>query len=366
MHHFKLIFVLFFGSSFLLNAEPLAGKMSVFKGSELCTLAENTLAYLNQGPEFDNKAIHGGQLNQHQFDLAQVKATLKFICQTYRQDVRANRQSRLHDSDFIAEHFQQVQWQPDLKLAHQIAEQTKNQAKKNLLQRIPTDKILLTKYYTKLVKAQFHKTKTYNHALYQLPFDEQGLSQPQALAQKDKLTRFKFTRQQIMQGALDAGKLAKPILWLTESGLHDAMLQGTAVVKAGEQTHYFNVHRNNGIDYDYALNKDQQSRYWYFKKVPGILGYGIEPEDKIQIIPQVTVAGNVAQLGLGKLIMLSYNNENGELIHRLVILADQGGAFDNNNFQLDLLTDSYYGWSDYHQANKHLPDFVKASILLKK
>ncbi|WAJ71213.1 acetate--CoA ligase [Catenovulum adriaticum] len=357
---------MFFCSSFLLNAESLTGKMSVFKGSDLCNLAENTLTYLNRGAVFDSKAIHGGQLNQYQFDLAQVKSTLKFICQTYREDVRAGRQSRLHDPAFIANNFQQVHWQPDLKLAHNIAKQTKNQAKKNLLNRIPTDKILLTKYYTKLVHAQFDKTNEFNHALYQLPFDEQGLSQSQAMAQKDTLTRFKFTRQQVMQGALDVPALAKPILWLTESGLHDAMLQGTAVVKEDEKTHYFNVHRNNGINYDYAINKDQQARYWYFKKVPGILGYGIEPEDKIQVIPQVTVAGNVAQLGLGKLIMLSYKNASGELINRLVILADQGGAFDNNNFQLDLLTGSYYGWSDYHKANKHLPDFVKATILLKK
>ena len=40
--------------------------------------------------------------------------------------------------------------------------------------------------------------------------------------------------------------------------------------------------------------------------------------------------------------------------------------FDNNLFQLDLLVDSYYGWADYHQANKQLPDYASAwSMLLK-
>ncbi|MCU4677143.1 MltA domain-containing protein [Catenovulum sp. 2E275] len=346
--------------------DQLSGKMSSFKGSELCTVANNTLTYLNRGNEFDPQAIHGGKLNTHTFQVEQVKATLEFICQTYREDVRAGRPSRLHDTQFINEHFELVKWQPDLALAHKIAEKTKNPNKRNLLARIPQDKILLTKYYTKLVDAQFEPSADYNQAIYQLPYDEQDLTPEQAEQKKAQLTRFKLTRQQIMQGALDKDKLAKPLLWLTPAGLHDVMLQGTAVVKHNDKTEYYNVHRNNGIAYDYALDKDQQSRYWYFKKVPGILGYGKEPEDKIQIIPQVTVAGNVKQLGLGKLILLSYPNQQGELINRLVILADQGGAFDNNNFQLDLLTDSYYGWRDYHAANKHLPDFVNATVLLKK
>jgi len=348
------------------QAEPLEGKMNLYKGSELCTVAENTLAYLNQGADFDQTAIHGGRLNETEFRLNKVKETLAFICQTYREDVRAGRQSRLHDKSFIEQNFEFVDWQPDLTLAHQIAKQTQNKAKSGLLNRIPEDKILLTKYYTKLVDAKFEKTATYSQAIYQLPYDELHLSPEAAELQKDKLTRYQYTRQQVMQGVIENHNLAKPLLWLTPSGLHDVMLQGTAIVKTNNQTYFYNVHRNNGIAYDYALDKDQQKRYWYFKKVPGILGYGKEPEDKIQIIPQVTVAGNVAQLGLGKLIILSYPDVQGEMQNRLVILADQGGAFDNNNFQLDLLTGSYYGWSDYHAANKHLPDFVKAKILIKK
>ena len=48
------------------------------------------------------------------------------------------------------------------------------------------------------------------------------------------------------------------------------------------------------------------------------------------------------------------------------MLADQGGAFDSNLFQLDMLVDSYRGWRDYHKANKYLPDYAKAWLLLKK
>ena len=65
------------------------------------------------------------------------------------------------------------------------------------------------------------------------------------------------------------------------------------------------------------------------------------------------------------LILLTENTPVGQF-QRLVILADEGGAFENNLFQLDLLVSSYKGWSDYHQANKHLPDFVKAEFLTLK
>jgi len=33
---------------------------------------------------------------------------------------------------------------------------------------------------------------------------------------------------------------------------------------------------------------------------------------------------------------------------------------------LDYLVDSYRGWSDYHQANKHLPDYARVWLMLKK
>ncbi|MER2492088.1 acetate--CoA ligase [Catenovulum sediminis] len=377
---FLILFSMCCLSALSLDADA---QMDDFKGSELCLVADNTLAYLNKGTIYDKKAIHGGQLNGHVFSLERVKKTLKFICQTYRQDVRAGRLSRLHDAQFIQQNFEIIPWIPNLAKAQNVIAQTQNEAKKNLLSRIPEDKILLTKYYTKLVDARFTKKSPYLHALYELPFDEQHLSMEQAEQQKDTLTRFTYTRQAVMNGALDAASnnkpLAKPILYLTEKGLHDTLLQGTAVVQTANQTRYFNVHRNNGIAYDYALNKDEQARYWYFKEVPGVMGYGLEPETKVQIVPQVSVAGNVAGLGLGKLIMLSYpkkqkNNKPAGIhdksrlktVSRLVILADEGGAFDDNYFQLDLLVGSYHGWADYHAANKHLPDFVQASILLLK
>ena len=153
------------------------------------------------------------------------------------------------------------------------------------------------------------------------------------------------------------------MIWLTEEALHDVLLQGTGVVEVDGVRRYFNVHRNNGIAYDYAIGKREQARYWYFSEVPSIMGYGETLDSKIAISPQVSFAGNVAELGLGKLFMVTYTSEN-ENVSRLGVLSDQGGAFDNNLFQLDLLVDSYYGWQDYYKANKHLPDYANAWLML--
>ena len=73
----------------------------------------------------------------------------------------------------------------------------------------------------------------------------------------------------------------------------------------------------------------------------------------------------LSSLGLGKLFLINFANAHINQ-SRLAILSDEGGAFDNNLFQLDLLVDSYWGWQDYHQANKHLPDYASVWLLVLK
>jgi len=350
--------------SFYPEPQPEFGQLRDFKGSELCRVAENTQAYLESEKQ-DSFAVHSGKVINNNITLEKVRQTLAFICRTYREDVRAKRNSRLHDPAFLKQHFEFVRWLPDKQTAAEIAGKSSNASKSRMLNEIPEKEIFLTKYYTKLLDGSPVKTALYNQALYALPEDELGLTLAQAEQQKERLTRFRFTRQQIIEGVLQKGQLAKPLVWLTEEALHDVLLQGTGVLKVAGKIRYFNVHRNNGIAYDYSLGKREQARYWYFVETPEIMGYGHDQPSKIAIKPQVTFAGNIADFGLGKLIMVSYRDQERE-ISRLGILADQGGAFDNNLFQLDLLVDSYRGWSDYHKANKHLPDYARAWILLLK
>ncbi|MFT5812944.1 MAG: membrane-bound lytic murein transglycosylase [Psychroserpens sp.] len=348
---------------FNLDKTPELGKMASFKASALCDVAGKTKHYFTQFSA-DKFAVHSGTVFDESVTLARVEQTLKFICQIYREDAGANQQSRLHDENFLTENFDFYRWVPDIATAQKIAIKSTNVRKTNMLNAIPNDKIFLTKYYTKLLTASAVKTPVYNQALYALPYDEAGLTLIEA---NNNLTiaRNKYTRQEVIAGVLDDKKLAKALIWLTEEALHDVLLQGTGVVDVNGKRRYFNVHRNNGIAYDYAIGKREQARYWYFSEVPSIMGYGETLDSKIAITPQVSFAGNIAELGLGKLFMVSYQQAD-QQISRLGVLSDQGGAFDDNLFQLDLLADSYYGWEDYHQANKHLPDYAKAWLMLMK
>ncbi|MCH2058956.1 MAG: MltA domain-containing protein [Thalassotalea sp.] len=354
----------FASTLFTRDEQPDFGELINFKTSDLCQVAEASSKYLSEH-ESDSKAVHAGEVIGHGVSLARVKDTLAFICQTYREDVRAGSNSRLHQQAFLKAHFEFIRWQPDKVTASSIAEKSRNKIKSRLLNKIPEKQLLLTKYYTKLLEGSNVRTEHYNQALYQLPIDEQDLTLTEADKQKDILTRYRYTRQDIINGALLEKQLAKPIVWLTEEALHDVLLQGTGVLSVEGEIRYFNVHRNNGIAYDYAIGKREQARYWYFAEVSSILGYGQEIEDKIVIKPRVTLAGNIKQLGLGKLMLLSFNVDQKPQAH-LAILADEGGAFDNNLFQLDFLVDSYRGWEDYYRANKHLPDYANVWLLLKK
>ncbi|REL28482.1 acetate--CoA ligase [Thalassotalea euphylliae] len=357
-------------ATFALETEPEFGVLSGFKGSELCTVAANTQSYIKHHPD-DVKAVHDGSaVIGNDMSLARVNETLAFLCETYRSDVRAGRQSRLHNSEFVKANFEFIRWLPDKKNADRIASSSTNKVKTRLLNDIPAQQLFVTKYYAKLLDGSSVQSGRYDQALYQLPDDEQGLSKRAAEAKKAELTRYQFTRQQVIEGALLKGKLAKPLVWVSEEALHDVLLQGTGVLQVDGKTRYFNVHRNNGIAYDYHIGKREQARYWYFAEVPSILGYGQDLPDKIAIKPQVSLAGNVKQLGLGKLMLLSYHTERNGLPPkheaRLAVLADEGGAFDDNLFQLDLLAGNYRGWQDYYAANKHLPDYADVWILLKK
>lgn len=361
--------------SFKVEDKPDLGSLKNFKASELCSVADNTKNYLQKNTD-DSYAVHtGSQLITDEsaigITLNKVEKTLQFICQTYRADVKAKRQSRLHDKDFLTSNFVFIRWLPDKKSADAMALKSTNKVKTRMLTSIPNEAIFLTKYYTKLLDGSEVQTKYYNQALYALPYDEQAYSLEQAELNKSQLNRFKYTRQQVIAGALLDEKIAKPLIWLTEEALHDVLLQGTGVLKVDGETRYFNVHRNNDIDYDYSIGKREQARYWYFSEVPSIMGYGKSLESKIAIKSQVTFAGNVADLGLGKLIMVSVKQQThpsveAQTISRMGILADQGGAFTNNLFQLDLLVDSYRGWQDYHQANKHMADYAQAWIMVLK
>ena len=89
------------------------------------------------------------------------------------------------------------------------------------------------------------------------------------------------------------------------------------------------------------------------------MGWGPAPPDKVRLQPMAAVAGDVYNLGLGKLIALQSDDEL-----RLVVLSDTGGAFQPNLFQLDLFVGSYPSREAFSAGTRHLPSTVAAGVLL--
>ena len=315
----------------------------------LCATAKQTLAYLNQGTAYDPQVIHQGRVLPINF--SRIKATLIFICKA---------QAKLNDPVFIKEHFDFIRWQPDLEQAKRFS------AHKPLIQNLPQESILMTKYYVHLAEASTQPSDAKPYAIYALPKDEQALSLEQANA-TPSLIRFHYGKQAILAGALN-GKDVPILGYVSRDDLESALMQGTIVADFGGTVgrKILNVHRNNNIEYDRLKSPYEQNRYWYFKQVDGIKGYGKDSDHKITVNPEVTFAADLSQFGLGKLLMIQYPEKQGTIITRMGILADTGGAFMNNLYQVDYRAGSYRGKQAYIQATRHLPDYVNAYFMVLK
>lgn len=344
----SLLFQQVVAAPVFLSATPKVYGSLEFDPERLCKTAKQTLAYLDKGYSYDPLVIHSGL--SFRVSLDRIKATLRFICQN---------QAHMQDPSFIQNHFEMIQWHPDKIAAKRLA------SGKPLLKNLPQDQILMTKYYVHLAKGSLNYSVDKPYALYGLPKEEHNLSLDEANA-KSELIRFKYGKQAILSGALK--DKAVPILaYLNREDLESALMQGTVVVDFGKgRISTFNVHRNNNIAYDKNKPPYQQERYWYFKQVQGIKGYGKDADHKITVNTEVTFAADLAQLGLGKLLMIQYKDKSGILRTRMGILADTGGAFTDNLYQIDYLAGSYPGKEAFYQQVRGLPDYVSAYFMLLK
>lgn len=330
-------------------ATPLPDAQYEINASALCATAKETLAYLNKGYQYDPQVIHEGKV--FRLPLARVKATLLFVCQ---------HQHELQNPSFVKQHFEFYRWYPDMDKAKALSS-------KVLIANLPDDKILMTKYYVHRAKVSTKPSAAYPYALYALPKDEAHLTLEQANA-KPGLVRFRYGKQAILKGAL-VGKNVPVLAYVNRVDLEAALMQGTLVgdfIENNQPVKTFNVDRNNNIAYDKAKNPLLQERYWYFKAVNGIKGYGKDAKYKITVNPQVTFAADLEQFGLGKLLLVQYAKPDGAMVTRAGIMADTGGAFENNLYQVDFLTGSYAGRDAFYQASRTLPDYVNAYLMIVK
>jgi hypothetical protein len=158
----------------------------------------------------------------------------------------------------------------------------------------------------------------------------------------------------------------EPLAYLSRGGLESALMEGTILINFIDGTsELFNVDRNNELAYIKGLDPRKQKRYWYFKKVNAIKGYGRTIETKISIEPGVTFAGDILNIGLGKMVVTEQLIDGKQHL-QMGIIADTGGAFLPNLYQLDFLAGIFTNNTDYVARVKKLPDYAKAYILVKR
>ena len=335
-----------------LPAKKLNGAIDL---DDLSKTAKNALSYLNSNKNDDPLIFKEGVLSSLGITLKDVKRTLAFISETIEYDQKNKLSPRMLDSNFIKKNFKIIRWYA------RGGEQYKVRTENN--------NIRLTKYVVYTVKGSKTKTQEFDCALYAVPKEEAKMSVEQANKNKDSLIRYKYTKQDVMTGVYEkdgesCGK-TEAIAWLTRDGLEEAIMEGTIKVKFNDGTFsFFNVDRNNGILYDRSIKTPRlQKRYWYFKKVDGIKGYGKESNAKITIYPRSTFAGDIYNIGLGKFVLLKYPHDDKFIMG---IIADTGGAFIPNLYQLDFLSGVFNSKKEFIDYVSTLPEQAECYILIKK
>lgn len=268
--------------------------------------------------------------------------TLAFVVRVVAEDA-ATGADRLADPAFLGKCLVSYRWVPDVER--------------------PGERIRLTRYLVDAVEGSPERTATYDHALYALPDDESGLDAATAEGKRDTLLRYRYTRQDVAAGVYETGEgrgRATPLVWLTWNDHEQALMQGTiAVTLPDGSTRLYNVHRNNGIAYVRSeTDTKKQRRYWYFRELEAVRGWAAEPVQGPALRAQAAVAGDLKQLGFGRLVLLQ--TDDGV---RLVVLADTGGAFEGNLHQLDLYSGIFPSRAAFAKTTGPIGDTAAAWVV---
>jgi membrane-bound lytic murein transglycosylase len=320
------------------------GTTVVTDAQDLARVARDTLAYIDFCQAKRPDIIDPQGMCQI-ITAQQVKRTLNFIVKVAEHD-QTRGTHLLSDQRFLTQNFDVISWKADRACAL-----------KHNLELPESGAIRVTNYAIFCVPGSELKTKEFSCALYYL---------------KNDAVRTTYTKQEIIAGVFEKSKYktsVQPLVWLTRSGLEDALMQGTVMVQLpGGEYRFFNVHKNNGIPYDKNLtDMRKQKRYWFFKEVSDSHGDTMAMKQKLESRQHVVFAGDVYNIGIGKVIAILYRNAlTQEPEIRLGILADMGGAFINNLYQLDLFSGIFTSRSEWREKTAQLPCYAHAYILCKK
>ena len=322
----------------LLKSGKLPNRQINFNQADLLIVLKNTRQYFQKYSQEDPDIQRAGILLTQGVTVKDILKTLDFMIVVLEEDITNNRTTRLQDANFINANFRVIKWS---------AHNPENPRQKQLR---------ITKYAVFVHSGSRQKTSKYNTPIYAI---NEELSQNKFYTQ--------YTKQDVLSGIYEPGGKefgkVKPIAYLTRNGLESALMQGTILVNFTDGTKEFlNVDRNNEMSYIRGLKATAQKRYWYFKEVDAIKGYGYKIDAKISIKPGVTFAGDVLNIGLGKIIIIEDNQKQ----LKMGVIADTGGAFLPNLYQLDFLAGTFASEKDFEQYIQKLPEYTNAYILVKK
>ncbi|MEH1795337.1 hypothetical protein [Nostoc sp.] len=312
-----------------------------FEQEDLLTVLVNTRKYFQDHSSEDPDILRTGMLTTQGVTVPDVLNTLNFMIAVLKEDIANNRATRLQDPNFINTNFRVIKWS---------AYNPKNKQQKQLR---------ITKYAVFTHPGSRKKTSTFNTPIYSLKEN----------ADNDKFYT-KYTKQDVLSGiyepgAREFGKVTS-LAYLTRNGLEEAIMEGTILINFTDgYKAFFNVDRNNGMAYIRGLKATAQKRYWYFREVDAIKGYGYKIDAKISIKPGVTFAGDVLNIGLGKVVVIEHT-KGGRKYLRMGVIADTGGAFLPNLYQLDFLAGIFKNKQEFGQNIAQLPESATAYFLIKK
>lgn len=322
----------------------LEGIPVVTDPAALASVARDTLTYINMCADQRPDIIDPDGIRPI-ISAQQVKETLEFIVKTFDYD-KTHGTNYLSNPLFLTKHFDIIDWTAD-----------RQRARKHNLELPESGAIRVTNYTIFAAQGSTHKTKEFSCALYSL---------------KNEAVQSTYTKQEIIAGVFEKGrkrKDVKPLAWVSRDGLEDALMQGTVMVTLPHGIYkFFNVDKNNGIAYDKNItDMKQQKRYWFFKEVSCCGGDDHATKKKLELRREVVFAGDIYNIGIGKVIALLYRNKITQQPEiRLGILADTGGAFVNNLYQLDLFSGIFNNRTEWRKLTTNLPCYAHAYILRKK
>ncbi|BCL36315.1 hypothetical protein [Nostoc sp. MS1] len=309
--------------------------------SDLLAVLVNTRQYFQEHGSDDPDILRPGLLSTQKVTTEDILKTLDFMIAVLKEDIANNRITRLQNPNFINRNFRVIRW---------TAYNPENQIQKQLR---------ITKYAVFTHPGSRKRSATFNTPIYSLKDNNIA----------DKFYT-RYTKQDVLSGIYEPGGKeygkVEPLAYLTRNGLEEALMQGTILINFTDGTKaFFNVDRNNGMSYVRGLRATAQKRYWYFRQVDAIKGYGHNIDAKISVKPGVTFAGDVLNIGLGRIVLLEHS-QGGRKQLQMGVIADTGGAFLPNLYQLDFLSGVFPSQNSFKEYIRQLPEYATVYFLVKK